>query len=76
VVVTDVAERFLSQLGDEVAEPVLIEEGTPLVGGESEAGRVGLTVNGGAEALTHLACDGIVVTESIGVHIDLPANTA
>ena len=40
VVGADVAEGVLPQLADEVAEAALIEEGTPLVLGEDEAGRL------------------------------------
>jgi hypothetical protein len=76
VVVADVTEGFLPQLGNEIAEAALIEEGTPLVGGELEAGRVGLAVNTKAEPLTDFSRDGIVIFQCFFVHVDLPAHTA
>ena len=45
VIGADMAEGILAQLGDEIAKTVLIQEGTPLVGGEYEAGRRSLSVN-------------------------------
>jgi hypothetical protein len=72
----DVTEGVLPQLADEVAKAALVEEGTTLVLGEDEAGRVGLAVDAGTEALSHASLYGVIAGQRVGVHIDLPAYTA
>jgi hypothetical protein len=72
----DVTEGVLPQLADEVAKAALVEEGTTLVLGEDEAGRVGLAVDAGTEALSHASLYGVIVGQRVGVHVDLPAYTA
>ena len=72
----DVAERFLSQLGDEVAEAALIEKGAPLVVGQNKAGRVILAVYAGFQAFAQLSPYAVVAGQSLRVHVDLPAYTA
>ena len=72
----DVAERLLTQLGDEIAQTALIQKGAPLVMGQDEAGWVSLAVNTGLQALPQFSFNGSVAGQSLLVHVDLPAHTA